>query len=97
MNVQLVINVIERDSAFIVVQIHSYMSQPHTQVKGCVGSTMDYIVSAPLPDGEEAILLFQSGPPHSGYRFLGNTHIPVSSQAHLNFPVVTSRDEAFRP
>lgn len=58
---------------------------------------MNFIVQKPFSYGKESIFSFQKNPSWSVYSFLGNTHIPAVSQAHLDFPVVSARGEALRP
>lgn len=94
---QLPVHVKERDPAFLIVQIHSYIIWPGTQVKDLVVCAMNFIIRTPLSYGEEAIFLIQSDQPGSGYCSLGNTDIPVGSQAHFDLPVVTPGGEALRP
>lgn len=96
-NMQLLIDVIKRDPALLTVQVNSYNPRPRAEVQDWVRRVMNMIIKALFSYGKESIFFCHSNPPYSVYSFLGNTHVPVVSHAHLDFPVVPARGEALRP
>lgn len=97
MNVHFPVHIIEGDSALVVVQVDAHMFGLWTQVKVLRRRTQNQIITSFLSDDKKALGSHQYNVSCSGNCFFGHAHMPVGQQAHLHFPVVATRSEAFGP